>query len=129
MKKILEDERTLLTPELIGTDEEKIQALGIWSSAVLVLINIKGDLMSIPNKLNLINALKSEIENIESEINNVSASINKDSEKIPSMTQDVNKINEPIESTIEDPVIDLTNEESKYKYSLSIEKIKKNAGI
>lgn len=71
--KLNETENPLVTPEFIGTDEEKIQVLSYWSELIGTLRSLNAAVISHPNKLAILAQLKAETELLEREVTNVSA--------------------------------------------------------
>lgn len=73
MDKLLENEHPLVTPNFIGTDEEKIQVINYWSQMITFLRSLNGLVISHENKLAIISQLIKEMDIINLEINNVTA--------------------------------------------------------
>jgi hypothetical protein len=73
MTTLFENEHPLVTPNFIGTDQEKIAVLGYWSSLISLLRAMNSIVISHDNKLAIISQLQSELALIDNEINNDSA--------------------------------------------------------
>lgn len=71
---LLENEHPLVTPELNGTDAEKIAAISYWSDVVGLLRSLKSHVISLDNQMAIITAIKTEVDLIDIEINNKTAS-------------------------------------------------------
>ena len=84
-KPLLEVESKLISPELIGTDSEKIAGIQFWSEIVGMLRSLNVTMISFENKVNIIAAIKAELELIDMELNNVTAAANVEPGEIPSM--------------------------------------------
>lgn len=70
---LLENEHPLITPELNGTDAEKIATLSYWSEVVSLLRSLKSHVISLDNQQAIISAIKTEVDLIDIEINNKGA--------------------------------------------------------
>ena len=86
-EKIVENEHALSTPELVGTDEEKIVGIKFWADVIALLRTLNTTFISYNNKKSVIQAFKTELDLIESEIDNVSSKINQKTSEIPSAEQ------------------------------------------
>lgn len=73
MKTLTEDEHPLVTPNFIGTDEEKVIVLGYWSEVIGLMRSMNSIVVSHDNKLAIIAQLKAELEIINNEVNNVTS--------------------------------------------------------
>lgn len=101
-KKLIENEHTLTTPELIGTDPEKIAGIKFWSDVIGLIRSINTTFVSYENKKSVITAFQKELEIIGVEIDNLSSRVSQGTAEIPSADQ--NPPSEPIETN----VVDLT---------------------
>lgn len=84
---IIESEHILTTPELIGTDEEKIGGIKFWADAIEIVRMINTVFVSYENKLAVIAALKKELDTVEAEIINAPAKVSQGTADIPSAEQ------------------------------------------
>ena|ERR1035437_5841389 len=88
MTNLIENEHVLSTPELIGTDEEKINGIKFWSDAIGLFHSINNVFVSFENKTAVITALKAELEIIMVELENLSATVSQNQDgEIPSADQ------------------------------------------
>ena len=71
--KLFENEHPLVTPNFIGTDQEKINVLGYWAGLISMLRSMNISIVSHENKLAVIKQLRAELDIIDVEINNVSS--------------------------------------------------------
>lgn len=86
MKLLVENEHTLVSPELIGTDQEKVAAIQFWSDAVKLLRSLNTLVISYKNKQALLDAMEQELKTVETEIKN-SSGIPTDDKGIPAIEQ------------------------------------------
>ena len=84
---LFENEHTLDSPPLIGTDEEKIRGIAFWADVVRLLRSINSTFISFENKQAILKYLKQELERVDVEINNVSSQIVSTPGEIPSAQQ------------------------------------------
>lgn len=101
MRKLNENEHVLKTPELIGTDQEKVDGIKFWADVVAQIHAINTSFISYENKIAVIDAFKAELEIVRLEIDNSSSRVSQDEVGIPSVDQ------EPVD-TAEVNVVDLT---------------------
>jgi hypothetical protein len=99
---LIENENTLVSPELIGTNEEKITALHWWMEGVTLLRSMTA-VTSIANKFQLLDSLNKELELVKIELENASAIVRNDKKDIPSMEQ-------PDPNTDSEKVVDLATD-------------------
>lgn len=140
-----ENEHVLRSPDLVGTDEEKISAISYWSNAVGLLRTLNLTAVSYQNKLNLITAMRAELEIIEKEIENVTTQVKADDEQIPSMQQDPEAATtdaatpevdlgksvtdtEPVDLPKIEPKSVTMTVEAKQEYARQLERIQRAAG-
>lgn len=86
-KKLTENEHALATPELIGTDQEKIAGIKFWSDVIGLIRSINTTFVSYENKKSVIAAFKKELDVIEVEIDNSSSRVSQGAVDIPSADQ------------------------------------------
>jgi hypothetical protein len=103
-KTLLENEHVLSSPEIIGTDEEKIAAIGYWAGVVGTLRTLNTLMVSHRNKMNMIAAIRNETDLVQKEIENATSQMRPDG--VPGMYQDPAAA--PVEAT---PVVDLGRDE------------------
>lgn len=84
-KLLVETEHKLISPELIGTDAEKIACLRYWSEIVGLFRSLNVTVVSFDNKVNIIAAIKAELELVDMELHNVTAAPDIKPGEIPSM--------------------------------------------
>jgi hypothetical protein len=84
---LFENEHTLDSPPLIGTDEEKIRGIAFWADVVRLLRTINTTFISFENKQAILKHIKQELERVDVEINNVSSQIVSAPGEIPSAQQ------------------------------------------
>jgi hypothetical protein len=70
---INESEHPLVTPEFIGTDEEKMAVLSYWSDLIGLVRSLNACVISHQNKLSIILQMQKELTLIGLEVNNTSA--------------------------------------------------------
>jgi hypothetical protein len=68
-----ESEHPLVTPEFIGTDEEKMAVLTYWAGLISQVRSLNSCVISHQNKLSIIFQLQKELTLIGLEVNNTSA--------------------------------------------------------
>jgi hypothetical protein len=123
-KPLLETESKLISPELIGTDAEKIAALQYWSEIVGLFRSLNTTIISFDNKTNIIAAIKAELELIEMELHNVSAVPSNEPGEIPSMEM------VPTEEIVDLSTPEKPKTEAKHFFSQeAIAKLRRNAGV
>ena len=98
---LLENEHTLESPELIGTDEEKINGIRFWADLVGMIRSIDHTFISHENKLAILAFLKKEVDLVDIEINNISSQVVSKPGEIPS-TEQLPPGEEPPETNIVD---------------------------
>lgn len=86
-KNLIENEHALTTPELIGTDQEKIAGIKFWSDVIGLIRTINTTFVSYENKKSIIAAFKKELDVIEVEIDNSSSRVTQGTTDIPSADQ------------------------------------------
>jgi len=99
---LIENEHALTTPELIGTDLEKVAGIKFWADVIGLMRSINTTFVSYENKKSVIAAFEKELEIIGIEIDNTSSKVSQGDADIPSADQ--NPPNEPVEVN----VVDLT---------------------
>lgn len=88
--KLNENEHTLTTPELIGTDQEKVAGIRFWADIIGMIRSINTAFISYENKKSVIDAVQKELKLIEIEIDNISGRVTQDATaEIPSVDQTV----------------------------------------
>lgn len=102
MKKLIENEHALTTPQLIGTDEEKIVGIRYWSEVIALIRSINTTFVSYENKRAVLDAFKNELQLIEIELDNTTSRVTQGGGEIPSADQNANT------SPNEVNVVDLT---------------------
>lgn len=103
MTKLNENEHALTTPELIGTDQEKVDGIRFWADIIGMIRGINTAFISYENKKSVIAAFKKELELIEIEIDNISGRVTQAADAvIPSVDQ------APKDEPAELNVVDLT---------------------
>lgn len=70
---LLFEDSALKTPEIVGTDEEKISVLAYWSDLVGMLRSINSTVISMENKIAILTHLKNEVELVTLEVTNATA--------------------------------------------------------
>ena len=70
---LFESENSLKTPEIVGTDEEKVAVLAYWSDLVGLLRSINTTVISIENKIAILDHLKNEVELVMLDVTNATA--------------------------------------------------------
>ena len=90
-KMINESENPLVTPDFIGTDEEKMSVLSYWSELIGMVRSLNAVVISHENKLAILTQIQKEIALLELEVNNVSAHPTMDADGMSDMAQDPEK--------------------------------------
>jgi len=130
--KLLENEHALTSPELIGDDHEKIGCIQYWAEIVGMLRTLNLVAVSFPNKINIINAIKAEIELIETELHNdpsypvQNADGSIDMEQLPPSSED------DIIDLMKSSTTDMTPQQQAQSLRLqkeNIERLQRAAGI
>jgi len=67
---INETTHVLQTPEIVGTDEEKVGVLHMWADLIGMVRNINTSVVSYENKKSILVQIKKELELIELELDN-----------------------------------------------------------
>lgn len=107
-KNLIENEHTLTTPELIGTDQEKITGIKFWADVIALIRTINTTFVSYENRKSVIDAFVKELELIGLEGENAPAQVTQpgpntpDGKEIPSADQ------VPTSEPTEVNVVDLT---------------------
>lgn len=92
-KKLNENEHILTTPELIGTDQEKIAGIKFWADVIALIRTINTTFVSYENRKAVIDAFTKELELIGLEGENAPAQVTQpgpdtqDGKEIPSADQ------------------------------------------
>lgn len=126
VKFLSENEHVLTSPEIIGTDEEKISAISYWSSVIGLYRTLNSLMVSYNNKINMITAMRKELDIVELEIQNTSAEVKDDGESVPGMYQDTDAA--PDEAVIDIGNKTISTEEKEQKKKALIEKMQRAAG-
>lgn len=106
MKTLIEyNTSSLESPDLVGTDEEKIKGIHFWADVVAMLRTINTTFISHENKQTIIAAIKRELDIVDVEINNISTTVISAPGEIPSMEKI--PTSEPAPET---NIVDLTND-------------------
>lgn len=100
IKNLIENEHALSTPELIGTDQEKVAGIKFWADVIGLIRSINTVFVSYENKKSVISAFEKELEIIALEIDNSSSKVSQGEEGIPSADQ--NPSDEPVDVNIVD---------------------------
>jgi hypothetical protein len=100
--KLTENEHALTTPELIGTDLEKVAGIKFWADVIGLIRSINTTFVSYENKKSVIAAFEKELEIIALEIDNSSSRVSQGDAVIPSADQ------EPTDEPVDVNVVDLT---------------------
>jgi hypothetical protein len=100
--KLTENEHALTTPELIGTDLEKVNGIKFWADVIGLIRSINTTFVSYENKKSVIAAFEKELEIIAIEIDNSSSRVSQGDAVIPSADQ------EPASEPVDVNVVDLT---------------------
>lgn len=99
--KIFENEHPLETPDLIGTDAEKIAGIKFWADLIALVRSIDTTFISYENKLAIIQFLKKELDLVDVEINNISATVVSKPGEIPSAEQLPAAVPEPEQNIVD----------------------------
>ena len=105
---LLEVEHNLITPDFVGTDEEKIKVLNYWAELIGTIRALNANVISSDNKIAIIHQLKHELDLLDLENSNMSA--------VP--VGNVDGSTEMRKSNLkpeEEPSIDLTKEDKPKK--------------
>ena len=102
MNKLIENEHALTTPELIGTDQEKVNGIKFWAEVIGLIRSINTTFVSYENKKSVIAAFEKELELIAIEIDNSSSRVSQGTADIPSADQT------PADEPADVNVVDLT---------------------
>ena len=70
---LVESDTTLTTPDFIGNDEEKVNVLAYWSDMISLLRSINTTVVSIENKVAILDQLKKEVELLTLEVTNATS--------------------------------------------------------
>jgi len=81
---LIEDNQPLVTPDFIGTDEEKIQVLSYWSDLISLIRVLGVTVVSHENKLAIVTQLKKELDLVDLDVNNATS--------VPVTTDDGNTV-------------------------------------
>jgi hypothetical protein len=73
MNTLLENEHPLVTPNFIGTDEEKIAVLAYWAEMIRHLRSLNAIVISHENKLAIMDQLNKELDIVCQEVNNATS--------------------------------------------------------
>lgn len=136
MTALKENEHTLSSPALIGTDDEKIRGIQFWADAVALLRSLNIKLVSYENKMAIITAFQAELDTVKQEIDNVSAVAVDGAAQVPAMVQGAGVEGQapPPDQPAPEEVVDLAQPEPAVAplprfSSEAIKKLQRMAGV